>query len=209
MYRTRLKAAAAAVLTLAALTVGAGTFLSPAWAPGHTTARASGPEASPSPASAPVALLPADESTRYVRLFGRVRGVLDDFFEVGHANLYDGRIETRPRILPALGRFPGLVQAIRYRAEVSILAADEGGFVVNVAVLAERRTGGWATLLRDLYGNGGGARWAPAGRSAGLEAALLRRLKQAGLGDGVQLAPATPAPPPTPNGASTRSTPRD
>jgi RNA polymerase sigma-70 factor (ECF subfamily) len=204
MCRTRLKMAAAALLAFAAMAVGAGTFLSPAWPPGPATARASGPKADPAPASAPVALSPAeDESTRYVRLFGRVRGLLGEFFEVGYANMYDGRIETRPRVLPALGRFPALVQAVRYRAEVSIRAADEGGYVVNVIVLAERRTGGWAALLGELYGKGGAARWAPAGRNAGLEAALLRRLKQAGLGDEVKLAPATAAPIPTSNGTST------
>jgi RNA polymerase sigma factor (sigma-70 family) len=169
MFRTKLKAAAG-LLAFVALALGAGVF--------SYRAGASGPEREGRPALAPVAVAaPAPRQVvEYARLFTRVHDVLGEFFEIGYANRYDGRIETLPRALPGT----------RCRALVSILVADDGGYEVDVIVWTERRLGGWPALVLDLFG-AEATRWGPASRHAGLEALLLRRLKRAGLGDTVRL----------------------
>jgi RNA polymerase sigma-70 factor (ECF subfamily) len=169
MFRTRLTAAAG-LLTFVALALGAGVF--------SYRAGASGPEREGRPALAPVAVAaPAPRQVvEYARLFTRVHEVLGELFEIGYANRYDGRIETLPRALPGA----------RYRVLVSILAADDGGYEVDVIVWTERRVGGWPALVLNLFG-AEATRWGPASRHAGLEALLLRRLKRSGLGDTVRL----------------------
>jgi RNA polymerase sigma factor (sigma-70 family) len=176
MFRTKVHAAVG-LLTFAALALGAGTL--------SYRAVASVPEKEGGPALAPVAVAVPDPSpvVEYARLFTRVHGVLGELFEIGYANRYDGRIET----------VPCTFLAVRCRAAVSIRAAEVGGYEVNVIVCAERRVGGWPAVFRGLLG-AGAARWEPVGRNPGLEALLLRRLKQVDLGDHVRIQPAIPAP---------------
>jgi RNA polymerase sigma factor (sigma-70 family) len=189
MFRTKLNVAIG-LLTVVALTLGAGLF--------SFSRGASGPQTKGGPAFAPVAVAPPvpPEAVAYAKVFATVHDVLGELFDIGSANRYDGRIET----------FPRAFLAVRCRAAVCILAADDGGYELNVIVLTERRVGGWAAVLRCLFG-AEAARWAPARRSAGLEAILLRRLKQTNLGDRVRMHTSATAPLPT-AAASGTSTPR-
>jgi RNA polymerase sigma factor (sigma-70 family) len=170
MFRTKLQVAVG-LLAFVALALGAGTLSFPAGAAGPKTER--------DPARAPVVVVPPalPAVVKYSQLFTKVHGVLGDFFEIGYANRYDGRIETLPRALPG----------VRCRALVCILVADDGWYEVGVIVSTERRAGGWPAIFLSLFGADDATRWAPARRNAGLEALLLRCLKQAGLGDTVRL----------------------
>src|SRR5262249_41439982 len=107
---------------------------------------------------------PAD----YEAVFDKVLAVVGEYFEVEHANRYDGRIETFPALVggaaprrraaaPVLSK-----NAVRRRARVQITPREDGGFTVRVRVDREA-----ASVDSD---------WQPAGRDTELEQVLLRRL---------------------------------
>jgi hypothetical protein len=85
----------------------------------------------------------------YRLVFDKTLDILDDYFTIAYANLYDGRIETHPVISPGLEqawkpgspdfyqRLLASFQTIRHRAIVLIRTADDGGYWVDVKVLKE------------------------------------------------------------------------
>jgi hypothetical protein len=85
----------------------------------------------------------------YGAVFEKVLDVVDDYWEIAYSNRYDGRIETFPRVAPAIGEIwrPGspdfyqrllaTFQSIRHRAVVLIKPAEDGGFFIDVKVYKE------------------------------------------------------------------------
>jgi hypothetical protein len=141
----------------------------------------------------------------YARVFEKVLDVLDDYWEIGYANRYDGRIETLPRVAPGLERpwVPGspdfnqrllaFLQTIRHRAIVRISTADDGGYFIDVKVYKEledfpnpnRAVAGAATFtINDTVERQYEviepavfeSSWIPIGRDTKLEQVLLDRL---------------------------------
>src|SRR3954468_11124262 len=102
----------------------------------------------------------------YACVFEKVIDVLSDTFEIAYANRYDGTIRTHPKIAPGLEqpwkpgspdgaeRLLATLQTIRYRADVTIQPAEQGGYLVQVVVFKEledlarpiRQTAGAATF---------------------------------------------------------------
>jgi hypothetical protein len=149
----------------------------------------------------PAALGPQD----YAAIFETCLDVLDDYFEIAYANRYDGTIRTHPKIAPGLEqpikfgspdlreRLLAMLQSIRYRGEVVIEPAHEGGFNIHVVVFKEvedlarpiRATAGAASFQSDntvdrqyevVDPSVVDSNWAPLGRECHLEQAILQRI---------------------------------
>jgi hypothetical protein len=141
----------------------------------------------------------------YARVFEKVYDILQDYWEIGYANRYDGRIETLPRIAPGLEqpwkpgspdlyqRLLAFTQTIRHRAIVVITAAEDGGFFIDVKVLKEledlpapaRVTAGDATFRMESTVERQydvidpvvfELSWIPVGRDHALEQVILERI---------------------------------
>lgn len=143
----------------------------------------------------------------YGTVFEKALDVLSDYFEIASANRYDGTIRTFPRIAPGLEqpwkagspdfdqRLEATLQTLRHRAEVTIQAADDGGFFVQVTVFKEledlprpsRSTAGAASFRSDntverqfevidptIFESA----WIPLGRNTQLEQTILEQLKK-------------------------------
>ncbi len=143
----------------------------------------------------------------YGMVFEHVLDVVDDYFEISYANRYDGRIETFPMTAPGLEQpwkpgspdFPqrllATFQSIRHRAVVTIKAAEDGGYFVDVKVFKELED-----LSRPTQALAGAAifrsaptverqyevidaavttsNWIPIGRDVKLEQVLLKCLEK-------------------------------
>jgi hypothetical protein len=142
----------------------------------------------------------------YGVVFEKVLDIVNDYFEISYSNRYDGRIETYPRIAPGLEQLwkPGSpdgyerllasFQTIRYRGQVLIQPADDGGFFIQVIVYKEledlekptRATAGAASFRSDptierqyevvdpiVIDH----RWIPKGRETHVEQMILQRIK--------------------------------
>lgn len=143
----------------------------------------------------------------YGMVFEKVLDVVGDYFEISYSNRYDGQIRTFPRVAPGFERFwkPGdpdfyqrleaTLQTIRHRAEISIDAAQDGGFFVSVVVYKEledlarpiRSTAGAASFRSDntverqfevIDPTVFESNWVPFGRDPLLERCILEKLKQ-------------------------------
>jgi hypothetical protein len=85
----------------------------------------------------------------YAKVYEKVTDVVQDYFEIEKFTPFDGIIDTYPRIAPGLGqpwkpgspdlyqRLLASFQTIRYRAQVQIRAANDGGYFVSVKVFRE------------------------------------------------------------------------
>jgi len=141
----------------------------------------------------------------YACVFEICLSVLDDYFEIAYANRYDGTIRTHPKIAPGLEqpikfgspdlreRLLATLQSIRYRSEIIIEPAPQGGFNINVVVFKEvedlarpiRATAGAAAFQSDntvdrqyevVDPSFIDSNWAPLGREKHLEQAILQRI---------------------------------
>ncbi|RLS40050.1 MAG: hypothetical protein DWH82_04325 [Planctomycetota bacterium] len=141
----------------------------------------------------------------YGLVFDKSLDTLDDVFDIAYANRYDGRIETFPRVAPGLfqpwkhgnmnprDRIHATCQSLRHRGVLTILAADDGGYFVDLKIYKElenlaapARTTGAAAAFRSsttvernydvidpLVIDSG---WIPLGRDTEFEQFLLRKL---------------------------------
>jgi hypothetical protein len=143
----------------------------------------------------------------YARIFEATYDILSDYFEVGYANRYDGRIETLPKIAPGIEqpwapgspdfrqRLLAFFQTIRHRAIVTITTANDGGYFIQVQVLKEladlpapeRQTQGESTFRLNstvarqyevIDVNVFEHEWIPIGRDTKLEQVILERLSR-------------------------------
>ncbi len=143
----------------------------------------------------------------YNAVFEKVLDVVDDYFEIGYANRYDGHIDTLPRISPGLEqlwkpgspdwyqRLEATLQTMRHRGFVLIQPADDGGFFVHVTIYKEledlprptRATAGAASFQSDntverqyevVDPTVFESNWIPMGRDTELEQVILQRLKK-------------------------------
>jgi hypothetical protein len=159
----------------------------------------------------------------YNLVFTKVLDLVDDYFpEIAYANRYDGRIESFPRIAPGLGepwkpgspdfyqRTLATLQTIRHRAIVTISAADDGGFFVDVKVFKEledipaptRATASAAAFRSEsplerqyevIDETSFETAWIPIGRDLRLEQEILTRIAHFDLKVGTPDAGARPA----------------
>jgi hypothetical protein len=141
----------------------------------------------------------------YGLVFDKALDTLDDVFDIAYANRYDGRIETFPRVAPGLfqpwkhgnmnprDRIHASLQSLRHRAVLTILAADDGGYFVDLKVYKEledlpapARTLGAAASFRSsstierqydvVDPNVVDISWIPVGRDTEFEQFVLRKL---------------------------------
>jgi hypothetical protein len=155
--------------------------------------------ACPNPAY--IALGPPD----YAAVFETCLNVLDDYFEIAYANRYDGTIRSHPKVAPGLEqplkfgspdlreRLLATLQSIRYRSEIVIEPAPQGGYSVSVIVYKEiedlarpiRATAGAASFQSDNTVDRQyevvdpsiiDSNWAPLGRETHLEQAIVQRI---------------------------------
>jgi hypothetical protein len=146
----------------------------------------------------------------YRLVFTKCLDVLDDYFEIAYANLYDGRIETHPGIAPGIEqpwkpgspdleqRLFAFFQTVRHRAVVLIRTAGDGGYFVDVKVLKEledldnptQARAGAAVFRLDspverqfevIEPTEYEAGWIPIGRDFELEQVILHRLAEFNL----------------------------
>jgi hypothetical protein len=139
----------------------------------------------------------------YAIVFEKTLDAIDDYFEIALANRYDGTIRTHPKIAPGLEqpwkpgspdgaeRLLATLQTIRYRADVTIQPAEQGGYLVQVVVFKEledlarpiRATAGAAAFRSDnsverqfevVDPSVIDANWIPQGREVNLEQAILQ-----------------------------------
>lgn len=154
-----------------------------------------------SPNPAYIALGPPD----YAAVFETCLNVLDDYFEIAYANRYDGTIRSHPKVAPGLEqplkfgspdlreRLLATLQSIRYRSEIVIEPAPQGGYSVSVIVYKEiedlarpiRATTGSASFQSDNTVDRQyevvdpsiiDSNWAPLGRETYLEQAIIQRI---------------------------------
>jgi len=145
----------------------------------------------PAPAFQTVFFAGNPTSERYKQVFDKVLEIVGEYFEIEDANRFDGRIQTVPRLgVPAkflaidtLGEqsLPA-GQERRRRASVQIVAADVGGYFVQVQVPVE---------AKKVSAAGKESGWSQIGRHTELEQVMLRRLAE-------QARLTAPAPPPAP-----------
>lgn len=155
----------------------------------------------------PVMIAPGEPGPyAYAEVFETVLDVVDDHFEIAYANRYDGRIVSHPQIAPgviewwrpgspdARERILATLQSIRYRADIQIQAALEGGYLVQVRVFKEL-----LDLPRPLRATSPAVfreaptverqytvveaptedrRWIPEGRETHLEQLMLSKLRE-------------------------------
>jgi hypothetical protein len=141
----------------------------------------------------------------YAAVFETCLSVLDDYFEIAYANRYDGTIRTHPKVAPGMEqplkfgspdlreRLLAMLQSIRYRSEIIIEPAPQGGFNVSVIVYKEledlarpiRATSGAASFQSDntvdrqydvVDPSVIEANWVPLGRETHLEQAIVQRI---------------------------------
>jgi hypothetical protein len=142
----------------------------------------------------------------YGVVFEKVLDIVNDYFEISYSNRYSGQIDTYPRIAPGLEqpwkpgspdsyeRLLASLQTIRYRGQVLIQPADDGGFFVQVTVYKELEdlekptssTAGSASFRSDntierqfevVDPTSLDHRWIPRGRETHLEQLILQRIK--------------------------------
>lgn len=153
-----------------------------------------------------VPLGPTFES--YRKVFDATLSTLDDFgFKVLESNMYDGHIETVPRIAPGLLLFlkPGnpdiydrllcTTQTYRHRCFVTVQPAKNGGYFIALNVFKEledlarpiRSTAGAAVFRNDnnverqfevIDPTVLDSLWIPKGRDTDIEQMLLERIKR-------------------------------
>jgi hypothetical protein len=143
----------------------------------------------------------------YGAIFEKIEDILTQYFEIRYSNRYDGRIDTYPRVAPGFeqpwragspdfyGRLHATLQSIRYRSEVQIETAKDGGFFVKVVVYKEledvarpiRSTDGAAAFRTDMTVERQyeviepymlETTWVPMGRDTKIEQVILAKLKK-------------------------------
>jgi len=141
----------------------------------------------------------------YACVFEKVYDILQDYWDIGYSNRYDGRIETVPRVAPGIEQWwrPGspdfyqrlyaFCQSVRHRAIVVITVAEDGGYFIDVKVFKEledvavpvRSTAGLATFrmnstIERQYEIVDAPlidyNWIPIGRDHLLEQVILERI---------------------------------
>jgi hypothetical protein len=92
---------------------------------------------------------PESGPAAYAVVFETVLDVLDDYFDIAHANRYDGQIEGQARVAPGLlqlwktgsptfyERLLATSQSIRHRAFVLIQPRPEGGYAIHLTIVKE------------------------------------------------------------------------
>jgi hypothetical protein len=157
----------------------------------------------------PVLIAPGDPGPdRYAQVFEKVLDVVDDYFEIGYSNRYDGHIIAIPRIAPGYERLwmagspshrerlLATFQTYRHRCHVHIEAAEPGGYSVKVyvlkdlfdapapsrasapAVFQEANTVDRQFEVVDPFPSSLGERWINKGRDTAFEQAILRKIQQ-------------------------------
>jgi len=156
----------------------------------------------------PILVAPGDPGpSAYADVFERVLTVLGDNFRILYMNRYDGTIITHPVTAAGIIQFwkPGspevserllaTAQSYRYRAEVRIEAAQQGGYLVHVVVYKEladipvplgpsQNIGafrGYSTVERQfevVTPESPTRAWIPKGREIGLEQAILNEIRK-------------------------------
>jgi hypothetical protein len=148
----------------------------------------------------------------YAKVYETVLDVLDDIWEIGFTNRYEGRIETIPKIAPGLEqpwkpgspdfyqRLYAMLQTVQMRAIVLITIADDGGYFIDLKVFKEledlpvpiRSTAGMATFQNPTTVERQFAiiepplyvpNWIPIGRDLKLEQVLLERIAHYNFSD--------------------------
>jgi hypothetical protein len=151
--------------------------------------------------------IPGPES--YAMVFEKVVDVVDDAFVIASANRYDGRILTEPRVAPGYEqwwkvgspnsreRLLASLQTYRHRCQVTIRAAEPGGYSVQVLIYKDlvdldRPTGALAPpIFRDTTSidrrfevidpvnkdSNEGGRWIFKGRDLAFEQDLLKKIR--------------------------------
>jgi hypothetical protein len=143
----------------------------------------------------------------YGAVFEKIEDIMTEYFEIRYSNRYDGRIDTYPKVAPGFERpwqpgSPNLyerlhatLQSVRYRGEVQIETAKDGGFFVKVVVYKEledlarpiRATDGAAAFRTDVTVERQfeviepfifETTWIPMGRDTPIEQAILQRLRK-------------------------------
>lgn len=155
----------------------------------------------------PVLVAPGEPGpSAYADVFERVLSVVGDNFRIAYMNRYDGRIITHPITAAGIVQFwkPGspetrerllvTAQSYRYRAEVLIEAAPQGGYLVHVVVYKELEDvavpigpnqnaaafQGYSTVERQfevVTPESPTRAWIPKGREMGLEQAILNQIR--------------------------------
>lgn len=156
----------------------------------------------------PVLISPGQPSpAAYAEVFEKVLSNFSDYFEIAYANRYDGRIIGAPKIAPGLERpwvtgSPDLherihatFQTYRYRGDVQIRSAEQGGYLVKVTVYRELKDEGrpmgvpTGSVFRDaptvdrqfevvdpsISSDGV---WIPKGRALDVEDAILKHIRR-------------------------------
>jgi hypothetical protein len=148
----------------------------------------------------------------YAKVYETVLDVLDDIWEIGYTNRYEGRIETIPRVAPGIEqpwkpgspdlyqRVYAWLQTVQHRCIVLITTADDGGYFVDLKVFKEledlplpmRSTAGMATFRYPITVERQfeviepplyQPNWIPIGRDYKLEQVLLERIAQCNFSD--------------------------
>jgi hypothetical protein len=144
----------------------------------------------------------------YCQVFNVVLSTLNDFgFKIAESNMYDGHIETAPRIAPGILAFlkPGnpdpydrllsTLQTYRHRCLVIVQPARDGGYFVALSVFKEledlprptRSTAGAAVFRNEnnverqfevIDPTVFEATWIPKGRDTDIEQMLLEQIKR-------------------------------
>lgn len=160
------------------------------------------------PIENPVMIAPGEPGPHaYAQVFEKVLDVVDDEFKIAYSNRYDGRIVSEPRIAPGIVQFwePGSpssserllasLQSIRHRAEIQILAAPQGGYLIEVRVFKELldspqplRAPSAVAVFREaptverqfqvVDQTRPDVRWIPQGREIGIEQVILEKLRR-------------------------------
>lgn len=156
----------------------------------------------------PVLISPGTPSpSAYAEVYEKVLNVVDDYFDIAYTNRYDGRILSHPKIAPGFERplaagSPNFyeralatMQTMRYRCQVQIRSAEQGGYLVQVIVYRELEDLGRpsrapsGSVFRDsptidrqfevvdpsIPTDGA---WIPKGRSVELEDKILKQIRR-------------------------------
>jgi hypothetical protein len=166
------------------------------------------PISAPAPEGEPNPVFVPQGPISYRKIYDHALFVLKDFgFEILEQSVYEGRIETLPRVAPGLfqylkpgnpdpyERFLATLQSYRHRASILIQPSQMGGYFIHVTVYKEledlprpvRATAGGAIFRTDndierqytvVDPTIFEANWIPKGRDLEVEQVLLERLKR-------------------------------
>jgi hypothetical protein len=156
----------------------------------------------------PILIAPVQPSdTAYADVFEKVLNVVEDYFKIDYAQIYDGTIICAPKTAPGfdqlwkLGspdlreRMLATFQSMRFRCIVKIRTAGEKGYLVQVTVFRELEDlprpiiAPNSSVFRDASTVDRSfevvdpviptdGRWIPKGRDTALEDAILKKIRK-------------------------------